>query len=197
MAAALGLFGAMPTLALTPVADFKLDSYFATWYEIASIRGFLQSRCARDTRTEYSAGENGALMLESRCLRADGSIERSEARARPLDRALPSVLKITSVHFLGIWWYPLGRESIVVARGPDNRWLTVGHPSLRYARLLARDPALSDADLKSAATALAEAQFDLCLVVLTAQTGGRQQPARLCDLVRAPATMPGPAVLQQ
>ena len=183
-----------PAVALTPLSDFKLDGYLATWYEIASIRGFLQSRCARDTRTEYSIGDNGALMLESRCLRADGAAQRSEARARPMDRALPSVLKITSVHLLGIWWYPFGRESIVVARGPDGRWLAVGHPSLRYARILARDPVLSDADLKSAAAALADAQFDLCSMVLTVQTTGRQQPARVCDIVRttmAPASAPG------
>lgn len=178
-----------PAVALTPLPDFKLDGYVATWYEIASIRGFLQSRCARDTRTEYSIGENGALMLESNCLRADGTPERSEARARPMDPALPSVLKITTVHMLGIWWYPFGRESIVVARGPDRRWLAVGHPSLRYARLLGHTPALSDEDLKSAAAALAEAQFDLCAMVLTVQTDGRQQPTRLCDIVR-PATLP-------
>jgi lipocalin len=164
----------------------------ATWYEIASIRGFLQSRCARDTRTEYSIGENGALMLESKCLRADGAAERSEARARPMDPALPSVLKITGVHFLGIWWYPFGRESIVVARGPERRWLAVGHPSLRYARILAHSPALADDDLKSAAAALAEAQFDLCAMVLTVQTDGRQQPARVCDIVKTTPPLASP-----
>jgi lipocalin len=182
-----------PAAALTPLPDFKLDGYVATWYEIASIRGFLQSRCARDTRTEYSIGENGALMLESKCLRADGTAERSEARARPMDPALPSVLKITSVHMLGIWWYPFGRESIVVARGPERRWLAVGHPSLRYARILAHSPALSDDDLKSAAAALADAQFDLCSMVLTVQTEGRRQAARMCDIVRATAS-PGTVV---
>ena len=182
----------VPAIALTPAPDFKLDGYVATWYEIASIRGFLQSRCARDTRTEYSIGENGALMLESKCLRADGTPERSEARARPMDPALPSVLKITTVHVLGIWWYPFGRESIVVARGPDRRWLAVGHPSLRYARILAHSPALSDEDLKSAAAALAAAQFDLCAMVLTVQTDGRQQPTRVCDIVRPPTLSPAP-----
>jgi lipocalin len=182
-----------PAVALTPLPDFRLDGYVATWYEIASIRGFLQSRCARDTRTEYSIGENGALMLESKCLRADGTPERSEARARPMDPALPSVLKITTVHMLGIWWYPFGRESIVVASAPDRRWLAVGHPSLRYARILGHAPALSDEDLKSAAAALAEAGFDLCAMVLTVQTDGRQQPTRLCDIVR-PATLPSAPV---
>jgi lipocalin len=186
-----------PAMALTPLPDFKLDGYVATWYEIASIRGFLQSRCARDTRTEYSIGENGALMLESKCLRADGTAERSEARARPMDPALPSVLKITGVHMLGIWWYPFGRESIVVARGPERRWLAVGHPSLRYARILAHSPALSDDDLKSAAAALAEAQFDLCSMVLTVQTEGRQKPARMCDIVKAATPLaPSPGTVQ-
>lgn len=196
----IGLFTLLPltpAAALTPLPDFKLDGYVATWYEIASIRGFLQSRCARDTRTEYTIGENGALMLESKCLRADGTPERSEARARPMDPALPSVLKITTVHMLGIWWYPFGRESIVVARGPERRWLAVGHPSLRYARILAHSPALSDDDLKSAAAALAEAQFDLCSMVLTAQTEGRQQPARLCDIVKtAPPPAPSTGTVQ-
>jgi lipocalin len=191
--AALAAFLVPPAVALTPVGDFKVEGYLATWYEIASIRGFLQSKCARDTRTEYSPAENGALMLESRCLRADGTPERSEARARLLDPALPSVLKITGVHLLGIWWYPFGRESIVVGRGPDSRWLAVGHPSLRYARLLAREPMLSDADLAGAAAVLSEAQFDLCAVVLTLQSGGRQQPARLCEVVRAKALTPLPA----
>jgi len=186
-----------PAAALTPLPDFRLDGYVATWYEIASIRGFLQSRCARDTRTEYSIGENGSLMLESKCLRADGTAERSEARARPLDPTLPSVLKITSVHMLGIWWFPFGRESIVVARGPERRWLAVGHPSLRYARILGRSPALSDDDLKSAAAALSDAQFDLCAMVLTVQTDGRRQPARLCDIVQpAPPTAPSPGTAQ-
>jgi lipocalin len=186
-----------PATALTPLPDFKLDGYVATWYEIASIRGFLQSRCARDTRTEYSIGENGALMLESKCLRADGTAERSEARARPMDPALPAVLKITGVHFLGIWWYPFGRESIVVARGPERRWLAVGHPSLRYARILAHSPALSDDDLKSAAAALAEAQFDLCAMVLTVQTDGRQQRSRLCEVVQAaPPAAPSAGTVQ-
>jgi apolipoprotein D and lipocalin family protein len=185
-----------PAAALTPLPDFKLDGYVATWYEIASIRGFLQSRCARDTRTEYSIGENGSLVLESKCLRADGTAERSEARARPMDPALPSVLKITGVHMLGIWWYPFGRESIVVARGPERRWLAVGHPSLRYARILAHSPALADDDLRSAAAALADAQFDLCAMVLTVQTEGRRQPARLCDVVQAPRSAPSPGMAQ-
>src|SRR5947209_19875880 len=106
-AAMLALASIMPAAALTPVVDFDLNRYMGTWYEIAAIRGFLQSRCARDTRTEYATAENGAIATRSHCIRDDGTPEINEARARALDPALPSVLKLTAVHFLGIWWYPL------------------------------------------------------------------------------------------
>ena len=181
--AMLALASTTPAAALTPVVDFDLNRYYGTWYEIAAIRGFLQSRCARDTRTEYTAAENGAIATRSDCLRADGTAETNEARARPLDPALPSVLKITSVNFLGIWWYPFGRESIVIALGPEYRWLATGHPSLRYGRILSREPSLSDAALKSIVGALMAEGFDPCAFVFTPQTGGRTRAARLCDEV--------------
>lgn len=169
--------------ALTPVADFDLNRYFGKWYEIAAIPGFLQSRCARDTRSEYAAAENGAIAVQSRCLRADGGEQSNEGRQRILDPATPAVLKVTAVRFLGIWWYPFGRESIVIAIGPEYRWIVVGHPSLRYGRILAREPALSDAALGGAAAALAQQQFDLCAFITTPQTGGRERATRLCEIV--------------
>jgi apolipoprotein D and lipocalin family protein len=170
-----------PVAALAPVADFDLNRYFGTWYEIAAIRGFLQSHCARDTQSEYRPADNGAISTHTRCLSADGTLETSEAQQRPLDPTLPSVLKVTTVHFLGIWWYPFGRESIVIALDPDYRWLVVGHPSLRYGRILSREPSLSDATLPGITSALVKEGFDPCAFVFTPQTGGRTQATRLCD----------------
>src|SRR3979490_2561821 len=92
---ALGLLRISSAPALTPVIGFDLNRYLGTWYEIAAIPGFLQSRCARDTNTEYTVGENGAIAVTTRCLRADGTPETNHARARPLEPSLPSVLKIT------------------------------------------------------------------------------------------------------
>ena len=182
------LFGAIAASgvasALTPVADFDLNRYFGTWYEIAAIPGFLQSRCARDTRSIYSAAENDAITVRSLCKRADGSDETNEGHQRRLDPASPAVFKVTFVHFLGIWWYPFGRETIVLALGPDYRWIVVGHPSLRYGRILSREPTLSDDALKSAAAALGAQGFDTCAFVTTRQTGGLERAARLCDLAR-------------
>jgi apolipoprotein D and lipocalin family protein len=171
-------------LALTPVANFDLNRYLGTWYEIAAIPGFLQSRCARDTQVTYSNAENGAMAAQTSCTRADGGADTNETRTRSLDPAVPAALKVTSVNFLGIWWYPFGRESIVIAVDPEYRWLVVGHPSLRYGRILSREPSLADSDIKTAAAALTEQQFDLCKFMTTPQTKGRVQPARLCDIVK-------------
>src|SRR4029077_7717647 len=98
-----------------------------------------------------------------------------EGHQRRLDPASPAVFKVTFVHFLGIWWYPFGRETIVLALGPDYRWIVVGHPSLRYGRVLSREPALSDDALKRAAAALAAQQFDTCAFVTTLQAGGLER----------------------
>ena len=175
------LAGTLPAAALTPAANFDLERYYGPWYEIAAIRGFLQSRCARDTRSEYIAEDNGAIVSRSRCVRADGTVENNEGRARPLDRSLPAVLKVTGVRLFGIWWYPFGRESIIIAFEPSYRWVAVGHPSLRYGRILSREPALAEASLKSASAALAQEGFDLCAFVFTPQAGGRNVAGRLCD----------------
>lgn len=177
------LSGVAPAAALTPVADFDLNRYYGTWYEIAAIRGFLQSHCARDTQSVYEAADSGAITAHSRCLRADGGSETTEAQARVLDPALPSVLKVTTVHFLGIWWYPFGRESIVIAIGPEYRWLVSGHPSLRYGHILSREPSLSEPALKSISATLVQEGFDPCAFVFTPQSGGRARAARLCDEV--------------
>ena len=170
--------------ALTPVPNFDLNRYAGTWYEIASIPGFLQSLCARDTQVDYSMAENGALAAQTRCMRADGTQDVRESRVRTLDPATPGALKITTVNFLGIWWYPFGRESIVIAVGPDYRWLVLGHPSLKYGRVIAREPALANETMKVVAAALGEQQFDLCKFVTTPQTKGREQPAKLCEIIK-------------
>jgi apolipoprotein D and lipocalin family protein len=170
--------------ALTPATGFELGPYLGTWYEIAAIPGFLQSRCAKDTRAEYKSAENGAIAINNQCVRADGTADTSESRARALEPTLPSVLKITSVHFLGIWWYPFGRESIIVAFDPGYRWVATAHPSLRYGRILAREPFLSQDALRTIATTLGDEGFDLCTFVLTPQTGGRDRSARLCEVLR-------------
>jgi apolipoprotein D and lipocalin family protein len=147
----LALLPVVPAAALTPIADFELTRYYGKWYEVGGIPGFFRNKCARDVQTEYTADESGAIILRRRCTRADGGIEASEGRGRSLDPNVPAVLKVTYVNQLGIWWYPLGRNQIVIAAGPDYGWLVIGDPTLRFGRILARKPALSKGSVRTVA----------------------------------------------
>ena len=182
MRGALLLLGATlsaPALALTPVAEFDLPRYHGAWYEIASIPGFFGGKCARDTKVEYGPDESGALIVRNRCTRSDGSVQEGEGRGRPLDPALPAVLKVTFVNQLGIWWYPFGRNQVVIAAGRE--YIVIGESSLHYGRILARQPTLSDDALRQVVAVLTAEQYDLCKFVFKPQTGGRTQASRLCD----------------
>jgi apolipoprotein D and lipocalin family protein len=166
-------------VALTPVSEFELTRYHGAWYEIASIPGFFQGKCARNTQVDYTPEDGGALIVRNQCIRADGGTERGEGRGRPLDPAIPAVLKVTFVNQFGIWWYPFGRNQVVIASGRD--YLVIGEPSLHYGRILARKPTLSDDALRAAVATLTAENYDLCLFVFKPQAGGRTQASRLCD----------------
>jgi len=181
---AMALAVAAPANALTPVADFEVVRYHGLWYEVAAIPGAFQNRCARDPRSEYAPGEDGALIVRSICTRSEGGTYESEGRARALDPGLPAVLKVTYVHQLGIWWYPFGRNQVVIGSGKNYEWIVIGDPSLHYGRILSREPALPREALKTAAAVLAAEGFDVCAFVAKPQAGGRQQGARLCDDVK-------------
>jgi apolipoprotein D and lipocalin family protein len=175
----LGAALSAPALALTPLAGFELSRYHGAWYEIASIPGFFQGKCARDTMVEYEPEEGGALIIRNRCTKPDGDMQRTEGRGRPLDRAVPAVLKVTFVNQFGIWWYPFGRNQVIIAAGRD--YLVIAEPSLHYGRILARQPTLPDEVLRTVVAALTAENYDLCAFVFKPQTGGRAQASRLCD----------------
>lgn len=174
----------LPALALTPLAEFEVARYQGRWYEIGAIPGFFSNQCQRDVQVEYTPEAGGALVVRNRCRRPDGSVLQTEGRARALDPNVPAVLKVTFVHQLGIWWYPFGRNQTVIAAGAGNRWLVIGDASLRYGRVIAREPALDSASLRAVAAVLANEGYDRCAFMLKPQTGGREALARLCDEVR-------------
>src|SRR5258707_15227130 len=111
----LAMASIMPALALTPLAEFSVSRYHGHWYEISAIPGFFGNKCARDIRVEYAPEDGGALIVRNRCKQPDGGLLETEGRGRAIDPNLPAVLKVTFVHQLGIWWYPFGRNQIVIA----------------------------------------------------------------------------------
>lgn len=189
----LALALAAPAAALAPLADFSASRYQGRWYEIAAVPGFFRNQCERDVQLEYTAEDGGALVMLNRCLRPDGTVLVSEGRGRSLDPDVPAVLKVTFVRALGIWWYPFGRNLIVFAAGPRDRWLAIGDPNLHYGRIIAREPALDAQSLRAIDAALAAEGFDHCAFLLKPQTGGKEATTRLCDEVQATVKTVAPA----
>lgn len=175
-----------PAAAITPLAEFDANRYQGRWYEIAATPGAFRNQCQRDVQIEYATEDGGALVLRNTCRRSDGDVMQNEGRARALDPDVPAVLKVTFVHALGIWWYPFGRNQTVIAAGPDYRWLVIGDASLRYGRVLAREPILDEKTLRAVDALLAAEGYDRCAFVLKPQVGGRGATSRLCDEIRAP-----------
>jgi apolipoprotein D and lipocalin family protein len=177
---------AAPAAAITPLAEFDAKRYQGRWYEIAAIPGAFRNQCQRDVQVEYAAEDGGAFVMRNSCRRPDGDMMQSEGRGRALDPDVPSVLKVTFVYGLGIWWYPFGRNQTVIAAGPEYRWLVIGDTSLRYGRVLAREPALDDKAMRAVDAVLAAEGYDRCTFILKPQAGGRGETRRFCDEVRAP-----------
>ena len=172
--------------AITPLAQFDAKRYEGRWFEIAAIPGAFRNQCQRDVQVEYAAEDGGAYVMRNSCRKPDGDMILNEGRGRALDPQVPAVLKVTFIYGLGIWWYPFGRNQTVIAAAPDNRWLVIGDTTLRYGRVLARDPALDEKTLRTVDGILAAEGYDRCAFVLKPQAGGRGETSRLCDEVRTP-----------
>ncbi len=177
---------AVPALCLTPLAEFNVTRYQGHWYEIAAMPGAFRNQCQRDVQVDYVPEDGGALVIRNHCRRPDGGLLESEGRGRALDPDVPSVLKVTFVRALGIWWYPFGRNQTVIAAGPGERWLVIGDPTLRYGRVIAREPVLDGKALRAIDATLAAEGYDRCAFLLRPQAGGKDQPRRLCEEVQAP-----------
>jgi len=175
-----------PAAALTPLAEFNVSRYQGRWYEIAAMPGAFRNQCQRDVQVEYLPEDGGALIVRNHCRRPDGSLLESEGRGRALDPDVQSVLKVTFVQALGIWWYPFGRNQTVIAADPGDRWLVIGDPTLRYGRVIAREPVLGAKDLRAVDAALAAEGYDRCAFLIRPQASGAGQTKRLCEEIQTP-----------
>ena len=91
---------------LATVKSLDANRYLGTWHQIALIPNAFQRKCIRDTSAEYSAGENGEIIVRNRCVNAEGAVESVTGAARRVDAADPTRLK---VRFAPAWlaWLPL------------------------------------------------------------------------------------------
>ncbi|MBA4383033.1 MAG: hypothetical protein C0406_10750 [Sideroxydans sp.] len=168
---------------LDTVPHVDLDRYLGKWYEIASIPQYFQRQCVRDVSAEY-ASAGGNISVINRCITANGDTKTAEGQARVVDKVSQAKLEVTFVKLFG-WLYFIGGDYWVIDLAEDYRYAVVGHPSRKYAWILASKPQLSADDLTGIESRLRQNNYDTCGILTTIQTGGATSKQPLCEAVRA------------
>lgn len=176
----------LPSIALAqPLATVEhvdLDRYLGKWYEIASIPQYFQRQCVRDVTAEYAL-KNGAISVINRCTTASGEVSEAEGQARIVDTFSNAKLEVTFVKLFG-WRYLFGGDYWVIDLAPDYRYAVVGHPSRKYAWVLAKSPQVSSQDLASIEERLKVNGYDTCGLLTTSQTPVLHLRTPLCEAVK-------------
>ena len=153
--------------AVTPVAAVDRERFLGSWYEIARIPAWFQSRCVKNTTARYGLRRDGKLTVINRCLTRRGDVDQATGLARVLDPATTTRLQVSFVSLLG--WRPFWGDYWIIGLDPDYRWLAVGDPKRQYGWILSRSPILEPALLEAAFHSLERNGYTRERFVLTPQ----------------------------
>ncbi len=124
---------------LQAVESVDLDRYLGRWYEIARLPNNFQKDCEAVTAT-YSKRDDGLIKVVNECgAFGDSKAREAVGRAKVVDAATNAKLKVS---FFGPFW----GDYWVIDLKEDYSRAIIGEPSGRYLWVLARDPAIPEAE---------------------------------------------------
>ena len=147
-----GCAGSQQPLATIDYVD--LDRFMGDWYVVAHIPTRPERR-AYDALEQYTLRDDGRIDIRfSFCQGAhDGKRETMEMLGWVHDRTTNAEWRVRP-----FWPLRLGYQ--VLELDPDYSLTVIGHPSLRYAWVMARDPAVDPDTLAGVTARLTERGFD-------------------------------------
>jgi apolipoprotein D and lipocalin family protein len=154
---------------LPTVEAVDLDRYVGTWYEIAHLPNFFQSKCASDTQATYRQ-DGKDVEVVNQCRKEDGTIEQISGIAKVVEGSHGAKLRVS-------FFRPIYGDYWILDLDPDYRWVLVGEPSRKYAWILARAPDLDAATQEALLTRAAELGFDREAFVSTPHAGQSRSQA--------------------
>ena len=116
----------------TPVAEFDLDRYLGTWYEIARYDHRFE-RGVEQARAEYTLEAPDRIRVVNSGVDADGKRREAVGKAKPGDRA--GQLRVS---FFWIFY----SDYNILELAEDYSWALVGSSSPHYLWILSRTPSL-------------------------------------------------------
>ena len=144
-----------------PAKPVELSRYLGRWYELARYEQGFQKDCDGVT-ADYSLRDDGKIAVLNRCRKPDGKISEAKGRAKVVDTATGSKLKVSFFGpFYGDYW--------VLDRADDYSWAIVGEPSGRYLWILSREAVPGKAKLDALIARAAALGYDTAMIRVTAQ----------------------------
>ena len=144
-----------------PAKPVELSRYLGRWYELARYEQGFQKDCDGVT-ADYSLRDDGKIAVLNRCRKPDGKISEAKGRAKVVDTATGSKLKVSFFGpFYGDYW--------VLDRADDYSWAIVGEPSGRYLWILSREAVPGKAKLDALIARAAALGYDTAMIWVTVQ----------------------------
>ena len=135
------------------VDDFDIDRYLGTWYEIARLDHSFE-RGLSNVTANYSVREDGGVNVVNRGFdESAGEWDEAVGKAYFVDS--PSVGRL-KVSFFGPFY---GGYNVLELDKSAYRYAMVAGPNRSYLWILARDPGLDDAIVKSLVARAGELDF--------------------------------------
>lgn len=138
---------------IKPVANFELEPYLGTWYEIARLDHSFE-RGMTDVTAQYSMREDGGVRVLNQGFRTNkGEWDQAEGKAYFIDEADTGRLKVS---FFG----PFYGAYNIFALGQNYDYSMVAGPNRSYLWILAREPQLPPATLEQLLVKARSAGYD-------------------------------------
>jgi apolipoprotein D and lipocalin family protein len=154
------------------VESVDLGRYVGQWFEIARFPNDFQSQCVGNVTATYQSRDDGRIDVINRCRTTNGEVDEAVGVARVTDPQTRAKLEVrfapAFLSFLPFVW----GDYWVLALDPEYRWAVVGTPDRSYLWILARAPALTDAEYQAALASAAAKGFDVARAVRTPHDTG-------------------------
>ncbi|MBY0277509.1 lipocalin family protein [Candidatus Binatia bacterium] len=154
------------------VESVDLGRYVGQWFEIARFPNDFQSQCVGNVTATYQSRDDGRIDVINRCRTTNGEVDEAVGVARVTDPQTRAKLEVrfapAFLSFLPFVW----GDYWVLAVDPEYRWAVVGTPDRSYLWILARAPALTDAEYQAALASAAAQGFDVARAVRTPHDTG-------------------------
>jgi apolipoprotein D and lipocalin family protein len=147
---------------VTPIEDFKLQSYLGTWYEIARLEHKFEKGMEAITAT-YSMRQDGGVKVENRGFHTlDQAWRDAQGRAYFVDDPKRGFLKVS---FFGPFY-----GSYIVMDTDYKSYTMISGPDHSYFWILSRTPTLPKATLDRLIAKAKEAGFDTTALIYPDQS---------------------------